>query len=105
MLPDFPVAAERVEFGVGRVQGGAQPIEIGGSLVFLNAYAPLASDYKFVFLPPMEVREHVADLNDKEGLKAFSEKVRRLMQEALDKEAESRPGLAQVRALQDMYGD
>jgi 1-acyl-sn-glycerol-3-phosphate acyltransferase len=82
-----------------------QRVEVDGRLVFLNAYTPLPSDYKFVFLPPIDVKEHVPDPGDKEKLKAFTEMVRQRMQAALDKEGETRPGLAQVRALQEKYGD
>lgn len=82
-----------------------QRIEKDGRLIFLNSFSPNPADYKFLFLPPLDVREHVPDLRDKEALSAFTEKVRSLTQEALDRECEKRASVAQVRALQEMYGD
>jgi 1-acyl-sn-glycerol-3-phosphate acyltransferase len=82
-----------------------QRIELDGRLIFLNAYAPNPADYKFIFLPPVDVREHVPDIRDKEALKEFTELVRGMTQEALDRESARRATVAQVRALQEMYGD
>jgi hypothetical protein len=82
-----------------------QRIEVGGRIVFLNTYAPAPADYKFVFLPPIDVREHVHDLGDREVLGGFCEMVRGRIQEALDREGERRGGWSRIRDLQRLHGD
>ncbi len=79
-------------------------VERNGRLLYLNPYSPLPADYKFVFLPPVDIHDYVDDLSDREALGKFTEMIRRLTQEALDRECAKRPEIEEIRALQSMYG-
>jgi hypothetical protein len=81
-----------------------QRVEREGVHLFLNTYKPLPADYKFVFLPPVHVRDHVPSLEDKDALRAFCALVRQVIQDAIDRECRDRPLMAQIRALQRSYG-
>ena len=79
-------------------------IERDGKQIFINTLKPLPADYKFVFLPRVDVREHVEGLKDTEGLKRFCELIRGQIQAVLDREMQNRPLAQQALSLQEEYG-
>jgi 1-acyl-sn-glycerol-3-phosphate acyltransferase len=81
------------------------PIVKNGRQIIVNMHRPLQADYKLMFLPPVDVRAHVAGPDDVEGLTRFCELVRGQVQAALDRESAHRPLVRLARELQARYGD
>lgn len=81
------------------------PIVRKGKQIIVNMHRPLQSKYKLIFLPPLDVREHVSSAEDKAGFTRFCELVRGQMQAAIDREIEGRPLVKLARDLQARYGD
>ena len=79
-------------------------VEIQGKEVVLSSLKPLPVKYAYTFLPPIDVRDHVKSLDDRDALRRFSDMVRGLIQDVLDREAASRPLVLQARMMQETYG-
>ncbi|PZO53208.1 MAG: hypothetical protein DCF15_13005 [Phormidesmis priestleyi] len=60
--------------------------------------------YKLTFLPPVNVRSAVSNLNDQQSLSAFCEQIRQSIQTSLDAESAGRPLVPVAKRLQRLFG-
>jgi 1-acyl-sn-glycerol-3-phosphate acyltransferase len=75
-----------------------------GDIIYIPMNEPLKCCYKFVFAPPVYIRDHVKDFNDAPAMVGFCEKMRKQMQDMLDLESIDRPLVRYAQRLQDKYG-
>jgi 1-acyl-sn-glycerol-3-phosphate acyltransferase len=80
-------------------------IDCGDSpIVFIPQRNPNVVVYKFIFLPPINIRQYVQKLEDRTALSNFCEMVRQRIQTVLDRESVGRPLIQAAQRLQDKYG-
>lgn len=60
--------------------------------------------YKLTFLPPVNVRDYVRDIRDRDSLSAFCERVRQSIQQTLDKNSVNRSFISVAKRLQTLHG-
>jgi hypothetical protein len=70
----------------------------------INLKTAIQVQYLLSFLPALQPREHIADIDDGEQVRAFCEHVREVLQQALKTRMADRPVAKMARTLQRMYG-